>query len=321
MDKERIKNIARIFLKYARHFVYRVFLAAVVAGLMFVILSPLFGIVLRGFMSRVDISNPLVFMIPMNFTLDQFRTAYNLLNFRDALIYTVIVGVCITAVQVAVCALTGYGFARFEFPGKTVLFGAVIVTIVVPTSAYYTSMYMQFRFFDFAGLYPLLTGERGFSLLGTLGPIFILTVFGMGVSSGLFIFIFRQFFRNMPKELEESAFIDGAHTLRTFWSIIMPNAKPAIITVALFTFVWDFNGNGFKHLLSAKPDFISIRLEQLGGAAYGYIVSTLRGGEDLVLMALIQNAGFVIFIIPLMVMYVIVQKSFIEGVERSGIVG
>ena len=267
-------------------------------------------------MHRSDLSNPLVYTIPINFTLVNYQTAIELMKYWDTLWLTMKHSLAVALIQTAVCALTGYGFARFNFPGRNVLFGVVIMTIVIPIEAITTSLFMQFRYFDIFGIISLFTGERGVNLLNTVSPLYILAFAGMGVRSGLFIFIFRQFFKNMPKEFEESAFIDGANKVRTFVSIILPNALPAIITVFLFSLVWQYNDTVYSAILLPTVEMMPTMLAALGNTVY-----TSTQTQDLTWVNLVVQTGAVLVIAPMIIIYLFLQKLFIEGVERSGIVG
>ena len=298
---------------------YKILLFMITTGLVFAIISPIVGLVLRGFMHRQDMANPLVYMIPVNFTTENFSLAIHFLKYWTTLARTAGVSAVVVILQTLVCACAGYGFARFNFPGRNILFALVIVTIVVPTQAIVTSLYMQFRFVDFLGLYPLVTGERGFSLLNTVWPLFILTAAGAGIRSGLFVFIFRQFFKNMPKELEESAFIDGANKFRTFYSIILPNAAPAIVTALIFTFVWQYNDVSYTTILLPNVELMSNMIAAFGNNAFGSAL--LGGAQDPAWVGLLVQTGVVLVIAPLILVYLFLQRAFIEGVERSGIVG
>lgn len=91
--------------------------------------------------------------------------------------------------------------------------------------------------------------------MGTVLSIFILSAFGQGIRSAIFIYLFRQFFRNIPAELEESAQVDGAGVIRTFWSVMLPNARGAIVVVALFAFVWQWNDYYFARLFSIVQSY------------------------------------------------------------------
>jgi len=316
----KIKIDRDIAAKYAVSFgsnvLMKLLLILITAGLVFSIISPIFSLVIRGFMQRQDLTNPLVYMIPINFTLENYRTAFEHMRYLDTLWLTMRHALAVTLIQTVVCALTGYGFARFNFPGRNILFGVVIMTIVVPIEAITTSLFMQFRFFDVFGIISLFTGERGINFLNTVTPLYILALTGMGVRSGLFIFIFRQFFRNMPKEFEESAFIDGAGKIRTFLSIIIPNALPAIITVFLFTLVWQYNDTTYSAILLPTVNMMPTMLGTLGNTVY-----TATATQDLTWVNLVVQTGAVLVIAPMIIIYLFLQKLFSEGVERSGITG
>jgi len=307
---------AKYALSFGSNVLMKLLLILITAGLVFSIISPIFSLVIRGFMQRQDLTNPLVYMIPINFTLENYRTAIEHMNYFETLQLTMTHSLAIAIIQTVVCALAGYGFARFNFPGRNILFGVVIMTIVVPVEAITTSLFMQFRFFDVFGIISLITGERGVNFLNTITPLYILALTGMGVRSGLFIFIFRQFFKNMPKEFEESAFIDGANKVRTFASIIIPNAMPAIITVFLFTLVWQYNDTTYSAILLPTVNLMPTMLAALGNNVY-----TATATQDLTWVNLVVQTGAVLVIAPMIIIYLILQKRFIEGAERSGITG
>ena len=153
----------------------------------------------------------------------------------------------------------------------------------------------------------------------------------MGIRSGIFIYIFRQFFRGLPKELEESAIIDGAGVFRTFWSVMLPNARGALVTVGLFAFVWQWNDVYYVKIFEVSTaDFplLTMRLLNAAEGMYGALFYT--GGLDLIgqdvwenplFLALISNVSALLMMLPLLIMYLFVQKQFVESIERTGIVG
>jgi multiple sugar transport system permease protein len=147
-------------------------------------------------------------------------------------------------------------------------------------------------------------------------PIFLLTATGVGLRSGLYIFIFRQFFRGLPKEIEEAALIDGAGQLRTFMTVMMPNAVPAIITVAMFAIVWQYNDTSYTSLFMATISSLATRLTSLG-----MVYTSREEVRDPNLVQLVVNAGIILVIAPILTIYVAMQRYFMEGIERSGIVG
>jgi multiple sugar transport system permease protein len=155
---------------------------------------------------------------------------------------------------------------------------------------------------------------------------------GMGIRSGIFIYIFRQFFRGLPKELEESAQLDGASVFRTFWNIMLPNARGALVTVGLFAFVWQWNDSYYASLFNvANMETFPLLTMQLINAAEGVERALFyAGGLDLIgqniwdnplFLALISNVSALLMMLPLLIMYLFVQKQFVESIERTGIVG
>lgn len=118
-----------------------------------------------------------------------------------------------TGLQTFVCLMVGYGFGRYEIPCRNLLFALVIFTIVVPPQLYMSSMYLHFKDFDILGLIRLIRGEP-LHLVNTYAPLYLLSLTASGIKNGLFIYIFRQNFRNMPGEIEEAAFVDGAGHFR-----------------------------------------------------------------------------------------------------------
>jgi len=280
----------------------------ILAGIMFVILSPILSIISDAVMNEIDIFNPFVFMIPENFTLENFRAAYRHLNYVSTLTTTLGLSLSAMVLQVLVCSLTGYGFARFEFPCKNILFGVVILSIVVPVQSYMVSLFTQFRFFGAFGWET--------NLLNTFYPVLIMSALGVGLRSGLFIYIFRQFFKGLPKDLEEAALIDGAGWLRTYIVIMLPNAASAIITVSVFSFVWQYNDTFFAAMFMQQLNLLPVQLTALPG-----VLLQTAGTVPSSFVSLVVSAAILLAVAPVVTLYFGIQRFFMEGVERSGIVG
>jgi multiple sugar transport system permease protein len=132
----------------------------------------------------------------------------------------------------------------------------------------------------------------------------------------LFIFIYRQFFKGLPNEIEEAAFIDGAGAFRTFFKVMLPNAKSSIIIVLLFAFVWQYNDTFFAGVPMSGQGLLAMRIDGLQS-----LLSQVQFIKDPNQIALIINSGVVLVIVPLIVLYLFMQRYFMEGIERSGIVG
>ena len=195
-------------------------------GLCFVILFPTIQQLSMALRAPEDVNNPAVIWIPEHWSLMNLKIAAVVLDYWRSLLNTIRLSLISMVLQLASTALAGYAFSRLKFKGSNILFFLVILTIIIPPQALSLAQYLYFK---------------DLRLIGKEGSIYLMSGLGMGIRSGIFIYIFRQFFRGLPKELEESAIIDGAGVFRTFWSVMLPNARGALVTVGLFAFVWQWN--------------------------------------------------------------------------------
>jgi len=145
-----------------------------------------------------------------------------------------------------------------------------------------------------------------------------------GLKNGLFVYILRQHFRSIPKELEEAAYIDGCGYLRTFATIVLPASVPMMTTVFLFSFAWMWTDNYFSSLFLTAPRILSSALGSLAANLWHTYVNTGLGQMTFItpgFQSIVNNAGIFLVILPLFILYLFAQRAFVEGVERSGIVG
>ena len=282
----------------------------------FVLLYPLIYMISVAFRPQEQIFDPTVIWVPKSLTWDNIITAYKLMEYPTALKHTAILGIVSSILQVISCAVVGYGFARFKFKGKSLLFAMVIFTIIVPPQTVIIPLYIEYRFFDFFGLGRLIGLLRGedltANLLNTVWAFYLPAIFGVGIRSGLFIYMFRQFFRGMPVELEDAAYVDGCGPVRTFIKVMVPNAAPVFLTVFLFSLVWYWNDYFFTSMFSNQ-----------------FTVSTVLTSRQVIDVATSQRefsiahqqAGCLLAIMPVLTLYIFLQKYFTESIERTGIVG
>lgn len=298
--------------------------------LSFVILFPLLQTISRAFMPFREYFDPSVVWIPKALTLTNIRAAMDTMNFWKTLGHTAILCIGCAILQVTSSAYIGYGFARFRFRLRGPLFALVILTIVVPTNLIYIPMMMQYRFFDFFGLEPVLSwvvslfgAELKTNLLGSYWTFFLPSALGVGVRSGLFIYIFRQFFRNVPKELEEAAKIDGCGPWRTFLSIMLPNAGNSAITVFLFSIVWHWNETMMSNSFFPSNKTLAVAVNNVASSIDAAIESGYYEtfGANWASAQGMRYGALILFIVPVLLLYIIAQRYFIEGVESSGIKG
>ncbi len=300
----------------SKAFLLSVFKFMILLGISYIILGPVINIISNSFYSASDVYNPSVFLFPLKPNTDNYRLSFLRLDYFKTLGWTLFYVATITLIQIFIASMCGYGFARFDFPFKKLLFAFVIVTIVLPAHTIMLPVYQHFRNWDIFGILRLIRGKP-LNLLSTELPMYLMTLFGTGLRSGLFIYIFRQFFRGLPKEIEEAAFIDGAGMFYTYFRIMLVNAIPAVLTVAVFSMVWQYNDMFYVSLFSMPSGHnISFRLSTIQATIR--FVDKIR---DPMITQLYVYAGVILVILPILIIYLILQKYFMEGVERSGIVG
>ncbi|TYP77496.1 carbohydrate ABC transporter permease [Paenibacillus methanolicus] len=290
-----------------------------IVGLSFLIVYPILQKISTSIKDKEDLYSPIVVWIPLHFTWDNFKQAITIMDYWETLANTFALSISTTILTAITCALAGYGFARLKFKGSNLLFAGVILTILVPPSTILIPVYLNLKDFTLMGLIPLLTGKSA-NLLNTYWPFLLTALTANSLKAGLYIFIFRQFFRGIPKEVEEAAYIDGAGIGTTFSRIMLPNALPAIITVLLFSFVWQWNDSFFTTTYLATGKVMSVQLASLPYNLSG-ITDGVSSRSDPFYLSMVQDTGILLAILPLILMYFCVQRYFVEGIERTGIVG
>jgi multiple sugar transport system permease protein len=315
---------AKIIFNKIKIILIRIFLFFIVFGISFIILYPLAYMISMSFRNPNDVLDPTVIWIPKNFTFENINTVFKMINYPMALLRTLILSLGCSILQCVSCAIVGYGFARFKFKGREILFILVIFTLIVPPQVITMPLFLTYRNFNFFGVGSLIGMITGtpltFSLINTPFPLMISSVFASGIRAGLFVYIFRQFFKNMPNELEEAASIDGCSPMKTFIKVMIPNAGPVILVSFLFSLVWYWNDYFNTLMFFNKSLPLSVLLSSLASTID---VSRKPSGGSYMLneIYVYQQVGCLLFILPLLIIYMFLQKYFTEGVERAGIVG
>ncbi len=313
MTKMNREERVYIRKRKAADIIWRIFRAAILFGLGFVIMYPLIYMVSCAFRDRSDMTDPTVMWITRHYTLDVIRETLQAMDFGNTLKNTLLLNVGCSFVQVLSCSVTGYGFARFRFKGRRLLFAVVIMMILVPPQVISMPLYWQFRHFGI--------GRFSVNLIDNMLTMYLPALTGNGIKSGLMILIFRQFFKGMPSELEDAAYIDGCGPLRTFVQVMIPNASSAFLTVFLFSVVLYWNDYYVSSTFFTNTKTISLMLQnldtQLKLKLFNSANVEILPREQIVW----KEAGCLISIAPVLIMYVCLQKYFTEGIERSGIVG
>jgi ABC-type sugar transport system, permease component len=292
-----------------------------IAGLSFVILYPILQKISTAIKDKSDLYSPIVIYVPEHYSWDNFKKAISIMDYWQTLINTFSLSTMTTLLTAASCALAGYAFARLKFKGSGLLFFGVVLTILVPPTTILIPIYMNLKDFSLLGLVPLLTGGKSINLLDSYWPFVLTSLTASSLKAGLYIFIFRQFFRGIPKEVEEAAYIDGAGVGTTFSRIMLPNAIPAIVTVLLFSFVWQWNDSFFTTTYLTSSNVMSLQLSSLPHNLSIMLEGGVATNKDPFYMSMVQDTGILLAILPLVIIYLFVQRYFVESIERTGIVG
>ncbi len=322
MNKEEIAYLRR---KAAIEKVWPIMRFFILFGLCFIILYPLIYMVSCAFRAQSDMNDPTVMWIPRHFTLKILEQTMEAMDYWKTLGNTLLLNIGCSLVQVVTCAVTGYGFARFKFKFKNLLFGLVIMMILVPNQIIAIPQYMEFRYFF--GLQPLIENLFGakvgnmFNLIDSPLTMYLPALTANGIRSGLMIFIFRQFFKGLPKELEDAAYLDGCGPFKTFIKVMVPNAASSFLTVFLFSVVWYWNDYYVSSTFFTENSTMALMLKNLSSTLNMVLFNSATVQVSPREQILWMEAGCLLAVFPLLLMYVFLQKYFTEGIERSGLVG
>lgn len=259
-----------------------------------VAIFPLFYIVMASFRTNMEIFEfalPFTWktLIPQSWTFDNYIAIFKEFNYGLALRNTLVVVAVLVPLVLSISALGGFVFAFFNFKGKKALFALCLVSFMVPTDAI---------------ALPLYNMISGMNLVNTYWGLIL-----PSAASGLSLFLFTQFFREIPKSLLEAARIDGANWLQVFMKIVLPLSVPVTITAGLMVFVNEWN-NFFWPLLAARSE--EIRTIQV---ALSYF-----SDENEVFFSYIFAGSAISAIVPVL-LFLPLQKYFVQGISSSGVKG
>ena len=288
---------------------------AVIYGLLicigFVYLYPLLYMIAKSLMQRADLLDSSVNWIPSTLYVKNYVDAFTSMDFVRTLWQSVVVAGLPTLLNMVMCAVIGYGFARYEFPLKKVMLGILIFSFIIPPQITMMPNYLLYNDLH------ILESIKAFLL-----PAFL----GQGIKAQLYILIFFQFFRQIPQALIEAAKIDGCGHFKTFFKIAVPSATPAILVVFLFSLVWYWNesyltqlyvcgvlGDSYWNTLMVALKGFNDSYSQAGGSVTGEAMGSLNEG--------IKMAATMLSILPVLLLYFVLQKQFVESVDRTGITG
>lgn len=280
---------------------------AVLTGLGFVFVYPFIYMISTSFMSSKDLVDSTVSWIPTKISVENFIKAGRTLDvwggLKDSLIMTVIPA----TLQTITLAHAGYGLGRHPVPFKKLWITLSVIIFLIPDQV---TMIPRFLLFN------------SYKMIGTIWPMYLISLLGQGIKSSIFLLLYYQFFSTYPKTLDEAAKIDGAGRLTIFYKIALPMAKPAIVVCFLFSFIWIWNDTTqIAQYSSGAITTLPMRLEQFVdkfNKLYSAGAGVSTGGA---LNEGIRLAGTLLTILPLILLYLLLQRQFVESIEKTGITG
>jgi raffinose/stachyose/melibiose transport system permease protein len=228
---------------------------------------------------------------PLPPTLDNLREAWTVGRFSIYFKNSLIISIADVIGMVIISSLAGYAFARLSFPGQKVLLYGLLIGLTIPVAAI---------------IIPLYLTMRDFRLLDTYGSVIIADV---ALAAPIFVFIMRAFFRDLPRELDDAARVDGANEFQIFWQIMLPLARPGLMTVALLEFLWSWNDLLLPLVFLVTNDLRTLPV----GMLFFQGQFTIDYG--------LMSAGVLILSLPVTILFLVFQRDFVKGLASGALKG
>lgn len=276
-----------------RNIISRIGVYTLLALTSLITVFPFFVCLVTSFAPNKDVNSWPPKLIPSSFTLDNYVQLFERLPVGTQFMNSVIFAGGVMLFSVTFDALAAYALSRLDFRGRNVLLFTLIASMMVPYQAL------------------LIPTYKMLSAMGLIGSMNMLAMIMPRMADVAGIFLLRQFFVSLPRDLDNAARIDGAGELRVFWSVVLPNAKSGLFTLALFNFMNNWNDLLWPLIMTSKNTDRTL----IAG------LSLLNGSVGGAIPYGIMMAGAVIAAIPLVIVFAFVQKQFVEGVAMSGMKG
>jgi multiple sugar transport system permease protein len=255
-----------------------------------IMLAPVYWMVSTSLKERAQIFRYPPVWIPNPLVWSNYPDALNAVPFDRYVVNTVIICVANILGVLISSSIAAYAFARLRFPGRDILFIIVLSELMLPPTVTFIPRYIEFKQLD---------------MINSWWPLILPNWFG----NAFFIFLLRQFFRTIPRDLSDAAKVDGASEFRIFWQIILPLSRPALAVVIVFQFLYNWNDYLEPLIYISDPDKYTVAL---GLASFRDLLSTDYG---------LLMAGSTVMIVPVILLFFVAQRYFIRGVVLSGLKG
>lgn len=260
----------------------------VLGGLVFAL--PFLWMLRTSLMDYAQVLRIPIEWIPNPVRWENFREALGFMDFPVLLRNTLVITVLVIIGQVLSCSLVAFGFARLEFPGREFLFLVLLSTMMLPAMVTEIPRFILFRHFGW---------------IDSILPLVVPAFFG----APFFIFLLRQFFKTVPKDLDDAARIDGCSAWRIWWQIMLPLSKPVLAVVVIFGFIWTWNDfwGPLIYLRTADKKTLSLGLQVFQGIYQTYYHYLM--------------AASLVVLSPVLALYIFCQRYFTQGIVMTGMKG
>ena len=289
-----------------------------------ILLYPVLFMISNALKTRADVINPAVEWIARSPSLYSFNIAFRAMDYLKSLWNTFRFELVSAVIEVFSCAVYAYGLARFKFRLRPLLMFFLILIIFIPDVIMVIPRIINFRYMDFMGILGFIKEICGVelrpNLTDTVFTFYLPSLFGVGLKGGIFMFIYMQFFKSLPKELEEAAWMDGAGPFTTFLRIILPSSGVVLLTVSIFSIIWHWNDWLLAMMYTNENRTLAVQVYDISNV----IMRWARAENFTLDNSLVQGAPLaacLLFIMPPTLLYLFLQKYFIQSIDRVGIVG
>jgi len=301
----QMKALEPTYKKKVRRAIIQLSRYVVLLALSFIFVLPVLYMVATSFKSLGDLLDTTVVWLPNEIYWPNFEAAASGLHLETSFRNTLIVAVFASIGQIVSCSIAGYGFGRFRFPGHGLLFVLLLLSLLIPPQTIIISLFALFQ-------------KLGW--LNSYWPFVVPAFFAQGLRGALFVLIFSQFFRNLPRELEEAARMDGAGPLKLFFVIMLPLARPALFLVGLFSFVWHWNDDYEPSLYLNSDMLYTLPLRLISLKTTPETMNLGSQAKQSINEPIIMAACLIV-VVPLLILYLFAQRYLKGGIERSGFGG
>lgn len=296
-----------------------IFKLIVLVSIGYLVLYPVIYMLSFAFRHYNDYIDPAIHWIPKNFSLVHLENAEKVIGFASSFVNTLLYEVLSAFIEVVTCSIVAYGMARFKFRGKGILTVLLFMMIIVPEQMTIVPKMMNYSNLDFLGIIGLINKIFGtdfrISILNTGFAFWVPSAFAVGLKAGMIIFIFMQFYKGLPKELEEAAWIDGANLRQTYLRIALPSSSVVMTTVIILSLIWHWNDYYLAVMYTSENFPLAVKIAQLSTNLQ--ILNIWNGPYHIGA----KSAACLVYVLPLLIVYLFLQRKFVQSIDRVGITG